>query len=216
NGKVYMASFSNRLNVYGILNTNPDFVLQTTPTALAATSSSSVNFSVNVTYVNGFSETTSLSAAGLPAGVTASFTPTSLSASGASTLMLTVNSTTQGGTYNITITGTSGSRTHSILVRLTVVPVTAPSIGYVQGAGTSNDGGSLVDARSFGNPNTIGNLIVAAISWGNSGSVSCSDSQGNTYAVATIQYDSTNNQSLAICYAAGVKGGANTVTATFS
>ncbi|PYR98638.1 MAG: hypothetical protein DMG16_20325, partial [Acidobacteria bacterium] len=51
NGKVYMASFSNRLNVYGFLNANSDFVLQTTPTAFAATLSSSVNFSVNVTYV---------------------------------------------------------------------------------------------------------------------------------------------------------------------
>src|SRR5207249_1506841 len=39
---------------------------------------------------------------------------------------------------------------------------------------------------------------------------------GNTYSVATTQYDGVNNQSLAICYAANVKSGANTVTAAFS
>ena len=46
--------------------------------------------------------------------------------------------------------------------------------------------------------------------------MTCSDSQGNTYSVATTQYDGINNQSLAICYAANVKSGANTVTAAFS
>jgi hypothetical protein len=34
--------------------------------------------------------------------------------------------------------------------------------------------------------------------------------------VAVTQDDSINNQALAICYAANIKGGANTVTATFS
>ena len=62
---------------------------------------------------------------------------------------------------------------------------------------------------------TAGDLIVAAISWGNNSAVTCSDSQSNVYAVATTQYDSTNNQSLAICYAMNVKAGATTVTATF-
>ena len=50
----------------------------------------------------------------------------------------------------------------------------------------------------------------------NNATVACSDSQGNTYTVATTQYDSVNNQSLAICYAMNVNGGTNTVTARFS
>src|SRR5207244_2245912 len=62
----------------------------------------------------------------------------------------------------------------------------------------------------------VGDLIVAAISWGSNASVSCSDSQGNTYTVATTQYDNISNQSLAICYAANIKGGADTITARFS
>ena len=54
-----------------------------------------------------------------------------------------------------------------------------------------------------------------AVSWGNNSSADCSDTLGDAHFVATTQYDGPNNQSLAICYAANVKAGANTVTATF-
>src|SRR3989442_3216738 len=79
-----------------------------------------------------------------------------------------------------------------------------------------NNASSSSMTQAFTTPNVAGNLIVVAVSWGSNGSVTCSDSQGNSYSVATTQYDITNVQSLAICYAANVKGGANTVTATFS
>src|SRR3989442_4315883 len=79
-----------------------------------------------------------------------------------------------------------------------------------------NNASSSSMTQAFTTANVAGNLIVAAISWGSNASVTCSDSQGNSYAVATTQYDSINNQSLAICYAANVKSGANTVTATLS
>src|SRR4029078_1222752 len=62
---------------------------------------------------------------------------------------------------------------------------------------------------------TAVNVIVAAFSWGTNATLTCSDSQGNVYATLPLQYDSTNNQSLGICYAANAKGGATTVTARF-
>ena len=95
--------------------------------------------------------------------------------------------------------------------------MTAPGVvAYVQGAGITSDTGADSIAQAFTTLNASGNLIVAAVSWGSNDLVTCSDSQGNGYAVATTQYDSINSQSMAICYAANVKGGANTVTATFS
>ena len=100
-------------------------------------------------------------------------------------------------------------------VSISVLPLTAVVVVYVQGASITNDAGGTTIAKAFTTSNVSGNLIVAAVSWGNNSAVTCSDSQGNSYAVATTQYDSTNNQSLAICYAANVKGGANTVTARF-
>jgi len=90
----------------------------------------------------------------------------------------------------------------------------APRAPYL--SGTTNDASSSSIAQAFPTANVSGNLIVSAISWDSNASVTCSDSQSNSYAVATTQYDSVNNQSLAICYAANVKSGTNTVTATFS
>ena len=116
--------------------------------------------------------------------------------------------TTAGGPF--TVTASSGGITGTASVT-----VTAPGVTYVQGAGTTSDSTSSSIAQAFSAPTVSGNLIVAAISWATGASVACSDSQGNSYAVATTQYDSLNDQSLAICYAPNVKGGANTVTATF-
>ena len=117
---------------------------------------------------------------------------------------------TPAGPFAITVSAGNGSA----VAQVTVVPGSA--VAYVQGASATNDNSAGSIARAFAAANTAGNLIVAAVSWGNSSGVTCSDSQGNTYAVATIQTDALYNQSLAICYAANVKGGTNTVTATFS
>jgi len=121
------------------------------------------------------------------------------------------------GTHTLTATATdtSGNTATSDAVTVTVQNA-ATAVGYVQSAGKSNDTAAASISQAFPSPNTTGNLIVAAVSWGNNATVSCSDSQGNTYAVATTQYDSVNNQSLAICYATNVNGGTNTVTAQFS
>src|SRR2546427_3572645 len=117
---------------------------------------------------------------------------------------------TAGGPYTVTVS--SGGITGTASLTVMALPV----VTYVQGAGTTNDASRSLIAQAFTTANVSGNLIVAAISWGGNAPVTCSDSQGNSYAVATTQYDSINNQSLAICYAANVKGGANTVTATLS
>jgi hypothetical protein len=117
---------------------------------------------------------------------------------------------TAGGPY--TVTASSGGVSGTAGVTIIAMPV----VMYVQGAGTTNDGSSTSIAQSFTAANASGNLIVAAISWESNASVACSDSQGNSYVVATTQYDSTDNQSLAICYAANVKSGSNTLTATFT
>jgi hypothetical protein len=117
---------------------------------------------------------------------------------------------TPGGPFAISVVAGGG------LAVATVTVIAPPVVAYVQGANITNDSSASSIARAFTTSNTAGNLIIAAVSWGNSGGVTCSDSKGNAYAVATTQTDSVYNQSLAICYAANVKGGANTVTATFS
>ena len=67
-----------------------------------------------------FRSTVTLSATGLPAGVTGSFSPTSVTGSGKSNLTLTVSADATPGTYPITITGTSGSSTVNTTLTFTV------------------------------------------------------------------------------------------------
>jgi len=75
---------------------------------------------VTVTATGGFDSAVTLSATGIPTGVTGSFSPTSVTGSGTSDFTLTVSRSAPTGTHVITITGTSGSTTHSTTLTFTV------------------------------------------------------------------------------------------------
>jgi uncharacterized membrane protein len=63
-----------------------------------------------------------LSVSGLPANVgSATFTPASVTGSGTAQLAVQVPATAPGGTYQLTVTGTSGVTSHSAVVVLSVV-----------------------------------------------------------------------------------------------
>ena len=96
----------------------PDFSLSASPSNVGVNQGASATTTVSVAPQNGFSSTVTFSASGLPAGVTASFSPTSSAASSALTLTASSGATT--GAKAVTITGTSGSLSHSTTVNLTV------------------------------------------------------------------------------------------------
>lgn len=70
---------------------------------------------------SGFTGSVTLSASGQPARTTTSFSTNPVTGgSGNSTLKIVTNRKTAAGTYTITITGVSGSLTHSVTVSLIV------------------------------------------------------------------------------------------------
>jgi hypothetical protein len=69
---------------------------------------------------SGTAGTVALSASGLPSGASASFNPTSVTAGGSSTLSIGTSASTPAGSYNISVTGTEGSASHSATFALTV------------------------------------------------------------------------------------------------
>ncbi len=76
--------------------------------------------------------------------------------------------------------------------------------------------GGTVNSTSFTNANTAGNLIAVYVVWNNAGTVSVSDTRGNTYAPAQAVTRWNNNQwSAQVFYAKDIAAGANTVRATF-
>ena len=98
---------------------NADFTISAPP-AITVKRNSTGSEVVTISAVNGFTGPVNLSTSGLPALVTASFTPASVNGSGTSTLTFTVDHRATQGVYQVTVTGTSGKLNHSTSVRLTV------------------------------------------------------------------------------------------------
>jgi hypothetical protein len=128
NGKVYLATFSNQLVIYGLL---PDFSASAAPAGVAVIAGQSGTSTITVTATNGFNGPVTLAcSAGLPSGVSCSFVPPSVIpglAPATSTLTIATSATTPVGTSNVTVIGTSGSVSHDTAVSLMVNPTPPPA-----------------------------------------------------------------------------------------
>ncbi len=98
-----------------------DFAITPHSSTVSTKQGQSSQVQITVTALNGFTGNVTLSVAGVPTGLSASFNPTSITGQGNSNLTLTPNGTS-AGTYPITVTGTSGGVSHSTTVNLTVTP----------------------------------------------------------------------------------------------
>jgi subtilisin-like proprotein convertase family protein len=109
-------------------------------TALAGCAGNTLSTAVSVTFTS-FTGTATLTAAGLPSGITYTFTPASVTATGTSTLALNIGAGTTPGIYNITVTGTGGTVTGTANIALTVssgipiIPVLATPLDAATGVG---------------------------------------------------------------------------------
>ena len=73
------------------------------------------------------------------------------------------------------------------------------------------------NAVSLASPTTAGNLLAVYVIWDNRGSVSISDTRGNPYASAVVPVVwNAGRYSAQVFYAKKIKGGADTVIATFA
>ncbi|HEY1254222.1 MAG TPA: cellulose binding domain-containing protein, partial [Terracidiphilus sp.] len=102
----------------GTASTSPGFSLSASlPTVSIGLGTSGTN-TIDVTALNGFNGSVTLTASGLPSGVSAIFGTNPATAS--SGLTLTASSTATAGTYTVTITGTSGTLSSSTTFTLIV------------------------------------------------------------------------------------------------
>jgi hypothetical protein len=102
----------------------PNFTIGASPSSLTVTQGGNGASTITITSQSSFNSATTLSATGLPSGVTAAFStnPVTPPANGSatSTLTLTASATAITGAATVTVTGTSGSLTHSTTIALTV------------------------------------------------------------------------------------------------
>jgi len=107
----------------------PPFTLAAAPAAQTVNAGVGTSYSVTVATNIGFSGTISLAVtSGLPANVSAAFSPASLNGSGSSTLNVTTATNTPVGTYTLTLRGTNSALTTNTTVSLIVAAPPSPPV----------------------------------------------------------------------------------------
>jgi hypothetical protein len=193
-----------------------DFSVGVTPSSVSVTRGSSGTTTVTTSAVNA-PEAVTLSASGLPSGVTASFSPTTVTAGATSTLTLTATSSAPTGTATVTVTGTATSGgPHSANVSLTVTPAASGGVvnggfetGTFSGWTTSGASSAIVSsgchsgtycARLGNTSPTRGNSSAAQTFTAGAGTsslslyykVTCPDTVTKDWATATLKDNTTN------------------------
>jgi hypothetical protein len=138
----------NGIQIVPITSVVPDFTVTASPATQSVIQGNATTYTVSAAALNGFTGTVNLSVtSGLPSGASPSFNGTSIATGVNSTLTITTSSSTPVGSSTLTITGTSGSLTHSANVMLNVASSTssasAISIDFV-GLGTTPMGSSEI------------------------------------------------------------------------
>jgi hypothetical protein len=97
-----------------------DFGLSVSPASASVAAGSNATYAVTVTAKGAFAGSVSLSVSGVPSLATASFAPNPLTAPGTSGLTVRTNRLTPHGTFTLTVTGRSGTLSHTATVTCTV------------------------------------------------------------------------------------------------
>ncbi|WP_263416500.1 SMP-30/gluconolactonase/LRE family protein [Terriglobus albidus] len=201
-----------------IVQAPADFSISDTPSSQTVTQGNGTTYTTSISAVNGFTGTVSLAVSGLPTGATASFSPASVSGSGSATLTVSTATTTPVGTYSLTITGASGTLTHSATVMLVVQGPPDFSISDTPGSQTVTQGNSTTYTTTIAAVNgftgTV-NLSVSGLPSGATGSFSPTSINGSGSSTLTVSTSSTTpagTYTLTITGASGTLSHSATVT----
>jgi hypothetical protein len=146
---------------------SPSFSLTANPSTLSIAQGSSGTSTITVTDNDGFNGEVTLSASGLPSGVTAQFVPNPTTTT--STLTLTASASAAAGTFTVTIQGVSGSLTNSTPISLTVtaggpvVSLSPTSINFGKKAvGTTSAAKKITLTNTGGSTLSITSIATSA------------------------------------------------------
>ncbi len=148
----------------------PNFTVSISPIAVPVQQGSQGTATVSTTVSGGFNNAISLSAVGVPAGTTVSFSPSTIAAPGAgnSTMTFNVGASTVVGTYPITVSVNGGGDTQNPIATLIVTSSGQPnftlaalpaSLSVAQG----NQGTSTITATIVGSFNSAISLSASGV-----------------------------------------------------
>jgi hypothetical protein len=127
-----------------------DFSLSAATASQTATAGGAVSYAASLTPLYGFTNSVTLGVSGLPAGVSASFSPATISVSGQTTLTVSTSGSTPAGTYLLMISAVSGGLSHTRAASLTVnaAPIVGQSVPLASAynrTGMVTDGTAIAD-----------------------------------------------------------------------
>jgi putative pyrroloquinoline-quinone-binding quinoprotein len=134
-GHVYLGSFpidgvgDTQVNVYGLFNP-PEFTMSATPPNPGVARGGSIEYAIDTTAINDFTDAVHLDVQGLPPGATASFSANDFVPPASVTLTVAIDLATSPGEYPLTIAATSGSLEHDASVGFYVTDA-APGAGTI-------------------------------------------------------------------------------------
>lgn len=128
----------------------PDFSLSAAPPVQSVYPGDSTTYSINLSDINGFTGSASLGVSGLPSGSTYVFSPDTVSDGFPSSLSVTTSTSTPGGSYTLTISGTSGSISHQATVELDVKDFSLSADPNVLNITDGSSGTSTITVTALG------------------------------------------------------------------
>ncbi|MFD0637533.1 M4 family metallopeptidase [Catenulispora yoronensis] len=174
-----------------------DFALALNPASGSVAQGKSVSTTVTTSVTSGSAQQVTLTASGLPSGVTASFNPSTVTAGQSSTLTLTASSGATTGSKAITVTGTAASGAHTATYTATVTstnPGNDFSVNVSPGSATVAPGASttatVATATVSGTAQTV-NLTVSGAPTGVTASVSPASVTSGGSATLTVAVAAT-------------------------
>ena len=211
--------------------TTQDFTVSASPSTVGVVRGASGATTVSIARTN-FTGAVTMSASGLPSGVTVAFNPSAATTGNSVTATFTASSTATLGTAAVTLTATSGTLTHTTSVSLNVTAASdftlgsATPVSVAQGAsaGTSIaiNRTSFTGAVSFAATGLPSGVTVAfnpsTATTGNSVTATFTASSTATVGSATVTITgtsgSTSRTTTVALTVTGGGGGGGTVTAT--
>ncbi len=185
----------------------PDFVISATPSSRATTPGGSVQYTVTVTPLAGFTGVVTLGATGLPTGASVGFNPPTLNITDANPKSSTMTITTAGSTpladHTINITGVAGMLMHSTPVTLKVINAASVDLSLSKSASP--------------NPGQVGVNLSYRLVVGSSGPAAATNVVLTDNLPAGVSFVSATPQGLCmgtstvICNLGNLAVGANTV-----
>jgi hypothetical protein len=193
-----------------------DFTLAAFPSSETVPQGGSTSYSLTISPSGGFTGQVSLSVSGLPTGADGTFNPNPSTAS--STLSVSTGASTPAGLYGLTITGVSGSLTHTTTVTLAVSAPPDFTLSASPASRTVAPGVSTSYSVTINPTNGFAGdvtLSVSGLPTGSSGTFSPNPATGSsTLVVMTSLMTPTGTYTLTIAGVSGVLTHTTTVSLT--